>query len=119
MYCLLISLASSLESATDIPIISVLVPFSLESAPPVDVPSYLSGSGKFPISLITVYTKLSSQNAPALSWALENSRAVDVDVRSDLTESDSVFEGFEELLTTATNVPEGSDKKLAPIILCK
>ena len=113
------SFASRLESVTDIPIISVLVPFSLESAPPIDGPFYLSRSGKLPISLTTIYTKLSPQNAPALSWALENSHVVDVDVRSDLTESDSIFEGFEELLTTATKVPEGSDKKLAPIILCQ
>ena len=97
----------------------MLVPFNLESPPPTDIPSYLSGSANFHTSLTTIYTKLSPQNTPALSWALQNSRTVDIDVRSDLTVSDSVFEGFEELLATATKVVEGSDKKLAPIILCE
>lgn len=106
-----------LGSNTDIPIVSLLVPFSLETAPPADVPSYLSGSTKVRTSLATTFTKSTPDSAPALIWGLQHSRVVDIDVRSDLTESDALFESFEELLTVATKVPEG--QKANPIILCK
>jgi hypothetical protein len=102
-----------LESHIDVPVISLLIPFSLETAPPADPPSYLPGSAKLPISLSTTFVKSTPECVPALTWALGNSRVVDIDIRSDLTESDTLWEGFEELLTTVSNI------KQTPIVLCK
>jgi len=102
---------AELESHIDVPVISLLIPFSLETAPPVDPPSYLPGSAKLPISLSTTFVKSTPECVPALTWALGNSRVVDIDIRSDLTESDTLWEGFEELLTTVSNI------KQTPIVL--
>jgi len=102
---------TELESHIDIPVVSLLVPFSLESAPPASPPSYLTGSAKLPRSLSTTFVKPTPECVPALTWALENSRVVDIDIRSDLTESDTLWEGFEEFLTTATN------DKQTPVVL--
>jgi hypothetical protein len=100
-----------------IPIISVLVPFSLDTAPPVESPSYLSGSPKIPISLSTTFTKVGPESVPALTWAVQHSQAVDIDIRGDLTESDALWESFEELLTSAAKAREG--QRSTPIVLCK
>lgn len=102
-----------LESHIDIPVISLLVPFSLETAPPANTPSYLPGSAKLPTSLSTIFVKPTPEYLPALNWALANSRVVDIDMRSDLAGSDTLWEGFEDLLTTVTN------NKETPIVLCK
>lgn len=97
----------------DIPVMSILVPFSLESAPPPGPPSYLTRSTKLPRSLCTTYVKRTPKCIPALIWALDNSHAVDIDVRSDLTESDTLWEDFEEYLTAATA------ERQTPIVLCE
>jgi len=106
---------ADLESDTDIPVISVLVPFSLETAPPADPPSYLSGSAKVPTSLSTIFTKSGPESLPALTWAVQHSRTVDIDICGDLTQSDALWESFEELLTSVTKARE--DHKSTPIIL--
>lgn len=106
---------TELGTNIDIPVISVLVPFSLETAPPVDPPAYLSGPGKVVTSLSTVFSKYGPESIPALTWALQHSRAVDIDIRCDITESDSLWESFEELLTSAQKATEG--QKSTPIIL--
>jgi hypothetical protein len=102
---------AELESHIDIPVISLLVPFSLETAPPANTPSYLPGSAKLPTSLSTIFVKPTPEYLPALNWALANSRVVDIDMRSDLAGSDTLWEGFEDLLTTVTN------NKQTPIVL--
>lgn len=101
----------------DVPVLSVLVPFNLDAAPPSDHPSYLPGSTKLPTSLSTTFVKSGPESIPALSWALQHSRTVDIDIRSDLATSDTLWEGFEEVLTSAAKLPEG--QKSVPIILCK
>lgn len=105
-----------LESTGDLPVLSVLVPFSLDTAPPSNVPAYLTSS-KIPISLSTTFVKNGPESVAALAWALQNSKSVDIDIASDLATNDPLWEGFEDLLTAATKPEEG--KKLGSIILCK
>lgn len=83
----------------------------------MDLPSYLPGSAKVPTSLATIFTKSGPESTSALKWAVKNSHAVDIDIRNDLTESDGLWEGFEELLTATIKTTE--DEKPTPIILCK
>ncbi|KZP18695.1 hypothetical protein FIBSPDRAFT_791574 [Athelia psychrophila] len=105
---------AGLESTGDLPVLSVLVPFSLDAAPPSDMPSYVTGS-KVPISLSTTFVKNGTESVAALAWALQNSRSVDIDIRSDLATNDPLWDGFEDMLTAATKPEEG--KKLGSIIL--
>jgi len=97
------------------PVLSVLAPFSLEAAPPSEVPHYLSSSAKIPTLLSTTFVKNLPESASALSWALQNSKTVDIDIRSDLATNDPLWEGFEEMLTAATKPEEG--KTLGSIVL--
>lgn len=97
--------------------ISVLVPFSLETAPPAELPAYLARSTKIPVSLSTTFTKPGPETVAALTWALQNSRAVDIDLRCDLTEDEALCDSFEDILTNAAKAAE-CDKSI-PIVLCK
>lgn len=80
------------------------------------MPSYVTGS-KVPISLSTTFVKNGTESVAALAWALQNSRSVDIDIRSDLATNDPLWDGFEDMLTAATKPEEG--KKLGSIILCE
>ncbi|KAF7971866.1 hypothetical protein HWV62_19739, partial [Athelia sp. TMB] len=106
---------TGLEPSAAPPILSVLVPFSLDAAPPSEVPPHLSASAKIPTFLSTTFVKNGPESASALSWALQNSKTVDIDIRSDLATNDPLWEGFEEMLTAATKPEEG--KTLGSIIL--
>jgi hypothetical protein len=92
------------------------VPFSLETAPPADPPSYLPGSAKLPTSLSATFSKIGPESVPALTWALQHSQAVDLDIRGDVAH-DALWESLEELLINATKATE--DQKPTPIVLCK
>jgi len=81
-------------------IISIAVPFRLEDAAPTSRPSYLAS--KFPISLCTVYKESNAESIATLRWALEQGRAVDIDIQADLNNTEKIWEDFEDLLTKAT-----------------
>lgn len=98
------------SNSKDSQIISFTVPFTLESPDPL-LESLISSS-RVPISLSTVFTRLSPEAVEGLKWALKSGHSVDIDVQATL--SDSLLEGFEDLLAKASadleNVP--------PIVLC-
>ncbi|KAF9066170.1 hypothetical protein BDP27DRAFT_1331067 [Rhodocollybia butyracea] len=95
---IIVSLSNTDEqslAATNIPIVSVMVPFSLDSP---DRPSSLPT--KYPFSFTTVFTRTGPNSVENLKWALQQGRPVDIDIHADLT--DDMFESFEDLLTKAT-----------------
>ena len=65
-----------------------------------------------PISLSTVFTKSSPECIKGLHWALNRGRPVDIDIQATL--SDSLLEGFEDMITSAS----ADVKALPPIVLC-
>ncbi|KAJ7497398.1 hypothetical protein FB451DRAFT_1211335 [Mycena latifolia] len=93
-----------------VPILSLMVPFDLQTAQS-ELPPYVSGSS-IPISLSTSFSKSTPEAVASLKWALAQGRPVDIDVLTAL--SDSAFEGFEDLLSKATaDLPSGAP----PIII--
>ncbi|KAJ7703094.1 hypothetical protein B0H17DRAFT_1041603 [Mycena rosella] len=80
-----------------VPILSLMVPFDLETAHN-ELPPYASGLS-IPISLSTSFSKSTPEAVASLKWALAQGRPVDIDVLAAL--SDSAFEGFEDLLSKA------------------
>ncbi|KAJ7680429.1 hypothetical protein DFH06DRAFT_1031427 [Mycena polygramma] len=80
-----------------VPILSLMVPFQLQTAQQ-ELPPYTSGLA-IPISLSTSFVKSTPEAIASLKWALSQGRPVDIDVRAAL--SDSAFEGFEDLLSKA------------------
>ncbi|KIK67308.1 hypothetical protein GYMLUDRAFT_37396 [Collybiopsis luxurians FD-317 M1] len=104
-----VSLANTDEqslSKLDVPIVSIMVPFSLESS---DRPSSLPAS--HPVSLTTIFNRVTPNSVENLKWALQQGRPVDIDIHADLTEA--LFESFEDLLSKAmADVPS-----VPPIIL--
>jgi hypothetical protein len=95
-------LLSDLESNTETPIISVIVPFNLQGPVPTSLPSYLTTS-KLNISLATAYTKTTPESFAILRWALEQNRPLDIDVQANMHDTEVVWESFEDLLTKATS----------------
>ncbi|KAE9411358.1 hypothetical protein BT96DRAFT_1011188 [Gymnopus androsaceus JB14] len=94
---IVVSLSNTNEeslSKLDVPIVSVMVPFSLESTDRPSLPT------SYPVSLTTVFSRLSPNSVESLKWALQQGRPVDIDVHADLS-SDDVFESFEDLLSKA------------------
>jgi hypothetical protein len=90
-------------------IIAVVVPFSLEAGPPPSVPS-----SKYPISFLAKYTESIPQTA-GLKRALEQGHVVDLDVQCDITENNTQWELFEDMLTKSIlDLP-----KTTPIVLCQ
>ncbi|KAF7315574.1 hypothetical protein MIND_00072700 [Mycena indigotica] len=77
-----------------LPIVSLMLPFSLESAQHEPLPST-----SFPTSLYTTYSKTSPEAIASLNWALSQGKPVDIDVLAALPET--AFEGLEELLSRA------------------
>lgn len=81
---------------SDIPILSVSVPFSTDNGSPVGIPS----SSKIPISLSVVYSRQTPEVVNALTWALSNGHIVDVDVQ--FSTDDKSYDSLEESLSTAS-----------------
>jgi len=81
---------------SDVPILSVSVPFSVENGSPVGIPS----SSKVPISLSMVYSRQTPEAVEALTWALSNGHVIDVDVQ--FTTDDKSYDSLEESLSTAS-----------------
>ncbi|KAJ7594430.1 hypothetical protein C8J56DRAFT_1161046 [Mycena floridula] len=79
-------------------IVSVVLPFTLDGDRPT-VPS----DSPFPISRSTVFTS-PSHSAENLKWALEQGRSVDIDIQAVM--SDEAFDGLEDLLCRATEIPK-------------
>ncbi|TFK44800.1 hypothetical protein BDQ12DRAFT_717949 [Crucibulum laeve] len=90
-------------------IVSLVLPFDIDN-PDTSLEAVLSNSS-VPISLSTVFTKSTPEAVAGLRWALERNRPVDIDIQATL--SDSVLEGFEDMLTKATADLENTP----PIIL--
>jgi hypothetical protein len=98
-----------LESGNDL-ILSIAVPFQLGSPPPSRLPS-----SRKPLVLSTAYTGPAQQlGVSTLKWALENGRAVDVDIQCDIMQDDALWEDFEDMLARVT----ADITKSTPIILC-
>lgn len=84
-----------------------MVPFSLEGTDRPSLPT------SYPVSLATVFTRVTPNSVENLKWALQQGRPVDIDVHADIT-SEDVFESFEDLLSKAM----ADVSHVPPIILC-
>ena len=93
---------------SDVPILSVSVPFSIENGSPVGIPS----SSKVPISLSVVYSKQTPEVLEALTWALNNGHVIDVDVQ--FTTDDKSYDSLEESLSVASK----DAKPESAIVIC-
>jgi hypothetical protein len=89
-------------------VISVIIPFDLK-APDTAVEGLLTSSTA--LSLSTVFNKSSPESVKGLHWALNLGRPVDIDIQATL--SDSLLEGFEDMITNAS----ADIQNLPPIIL--
>jgi len=96
------------SSSTESQVLSVIVPFDLEG-PDHTIEVLMTSST--PISLSTVFTKSSPECIKGLHWALNRGRPVDIDIQATL--SDSLLEGFEDMITSASADVEA----LPPIVL--
>jgi len=85
------------ETGAGIPILSLMVPFTLEAAQH-ELPAYVSGLS-IPISFLTSFSNSTPETIASLKWALSQGRPVDIDVQTALT--DSAFDGLEDLLSKA------------------
>ncbi|KAF8200926.1 hypothetical protein BJ912DRAFT_843679 [Pholiota molesta] len=92
------ALTSYKSNSKDSQIISFTIPFDLEKPEPA-LEDLITSSGA-PISLSTVFTKVSPEAVEGLRWALKGGHSVDIDVQATL--SDSLLEGFEDLMAKAT-----------------
>ncbi|EGO00008.1 hypothetical protein SERLA73DRAFT_52686 [Serpula lacrymans var. lacrymans S7.3] len=102
------------QSNPDFPVLSLLVPFSLDGPVPTEPPSHLSDSANVPTALTTTFVNAAPQGIDNLRWALKHSRVVDIDVQGDIMGNETVWETFEELLTKAT---VDLDVRGTPIVL--
>lgn len=85
------------------------------------MPAYLSNANqKLPIVLSTSFTKNTPAAAEALKWALEKGFSVDIDVQTNLKDSDSEWETLEDLFAKA--MPHESEdpapKPKGKVVLC-
>lgn len=109
------TLSTITSTASEVPILSILVPFSLAdgapSAPPTYLPTPTSSSSHPPVVLSATYTKSTPQAVSALKWALDNGYSVDLDVQADLRGKESEWEAFEDffckVLPPQDNTPAG------------
>ncbi|KAF9049825.1 hypothetical protein BJ165DRAFT_1454080 [Panaeolus papilionaceus] len=90
-------------------VISLIIPFDLEK-PDHTIESLIANT-TIPVSLSTVFTKNSPEAVEGLKWALKQGKPVDIDVQGVL--SDSLLEGFEDMIAKAS---ADLDKK-SPVIL--
>ncbi|KDR75795.1 hypothetical protein GALMADRAFT_248501 [Galerina marginata CBS 339.88] len=79
-------------------IISYVIPFDLEKPDPAI--ETLISSAIAPTSLSTVFTKDSPAAIDGLRWALQRGLPVDIDIQATL--SDTLLEGFEDLIAKAS-----------------
>jgi hypothetical protein len=107
---IVVSLANTDEESLTklgVPVLSVMVPFSLESTDrPASLPT------KLPFSFTTAFNKVTSNSIENLRWALKQGRPVDINIHVELT--DDVFESFEDLLSKSLD----GVSPVPPIILC-
>jgi hypothetical protein len=97
------------SSSKESQVLSVIAPFDLDS-PDTALEVLLTSSAA--LSLSTVFNKSSPNSIQGLHWALKHGRPVDIDIQATL--SDSLLEGFEDMITGASV----DIKILPPIILC-
>lgn len=101
----------SLKSSGESKILSVAVPFELEK-PSAAVENLLKVAS-FSITLSTVFNKNASpESVEGLRWALQTGNTVEIDIQAPI--SDSLLEGFEDLIAKATIGLE----VVPPIVLC-
>ncbi|KAF8967847.1 hypothetical protein BDZ97DRAFT_1801529 [Flammula alnicola] len=86
------------SSSKESQVISYIVPFDLEKPDPA-IETLISSSG-VPTSLSTIFTKVSPEAIAGLRWALQRGHPVDIDIQATL--SDSLLEGFEDLMAKAS-----------------
>ncbi|KIM40188.1 hypothetical protein M413DRAFT_73458 [Hebeloma cylindrosporum] len=86
------------ESSKDSQIISFVIPFELEKPDPAI--ETLISSSNVPTSLSTIFKKDSPEAVEGLRWALKRGRPVDIDIQATLT--NSLLEGFEDLIAKAS-----------------
>jgi len=96
------------SSSKESQVLSVIAPFDLDS-PDTALEVLLTSSAA--LSLSTVFNKSSPNSIQGLHWALKHGRPVDIDIQATL--SDSLLEGFEDMITGASV----DIKILPPIIL--
>ncbi|KAJ3486756.1 hypothetical protein NLJ89_g11784 [Agrocybe chaxingu] len=89
-------------------VLSFIIPFNLENPDP-SVEALLASS-TIPTSLSTIFTKNSPEAVQGLRWALQRGHAVDIDIQATL--SDSLLEGFEDMIAKAT-----SDLEVVPSVV--
>ena len=97
------------SSSKESQVLSVIVPFDLD-APDTAMETLLTSSAA--LSLSTVFNTSSPSSIKGLHWALNYGRPVDIDIQATL--SDSLLEGFEDMITSASVGIEN----LPPIVLC-
>ncbi|KAF8806433.1 hypothetical protein BYT27DRAFT_7190988 [Phlegmacium glaucopus] len=97
------------SSSKESQVLSLIVPFDLED--PDHAVEVLLTPSTVPISLSTVFTKSSPDSVKGLHWALNLGRPVDIDIQATL--SDSLLEGFQDMITSASTDIE----TLPPIVL--
>ncbi|TCD60938.1 hypothetical protein EIP91_009272 [Steccherinum ochraceum] len=101
----------SKASASETPILALLVPFSLDEGAPTDPPAYLANPGQKPqIVLSSTFTTNTPAAAEALKWALDKGFSIDIDVQSNLKDNDSEWEALEDLFAKA--MPHESDSSV-------
>lgn len=107
-------------AALQTPIHAVLVPFSLEDGIPTNPPKYLSNAARNPLIVLSAsFTKNTPAVADALEWALSNGFSVDIDVQTNLKDSESEWEALEELFSKAMpHEIEGVPKPKGKVVLC-
>jgi len=98
------------SSSKDTQVLSLIIPFDLDGQD--HAVEALLTSSTAPISLSTVFIKFSPDSVKGLHWALTLGRPVDIDIQATL--SDSLLEGFEDMITSAS----ADIETLPPIVLC-
>lgn len=115
----------------DARVLSVLIPFALEST---DIPQYLSATDPLLLALTTTYggaTPIAAEGeedskdqarvetpVKNLLWALQHSRVVDLDIEGGIVATDaSFYDNFVNLLTKA--IKSDTNTKHTPIVLSR
>lgn len=101
------------SKALGVPIVSVILPFSLEKGLSSDLPpvSEYQGPSDPLRAFRTTFTKSSQEAAKHLHWPLDQGYTVDVDVQCDLRSGNN-WEVFEDFLSQAKSVN-------GKIVVCK
>ncbi|CAL1708249.1 unnamed protein product [Somion occarium] len=102
-------------SSTSMPVVGILVPFSLENGAPDSIPAYLSGSSQPPVILASTYAKSTPKAVEALNWALTNGFSVDLDIQANLRDGEGEWEALEDFFANA--IPRSSPIPDAKVFL--